>query len=204
MARPRSRAGASSAVDGQREGRAAELDRIEAEEEVVHDRVADHGHLDDAVRAIAASARDVADQPSTRLAHRRGQLAVAAGVHHDVGDPAHQVLAEADLRVHHAGRGQHLAGDEVGEMGGDGGRADVDGEAVDALDAGPATAPTMSRPSADRGGDLPCAGAQRLLQPGEHGEAARTSAIPHCGGSASASRRKSLDGSCMSGSATST
>ena len=35
------------AVDGERERRAAELGRVEAEEEVMHDRVADHRHLDD-------------------------------------------------------------------------------------------------------------------------------------------------------------
>ena len=69
---------------------------------------------------------------------RARHLAVAAGVEHGVGDAAHQVFAEPDLRVHHAGRGQRLAGGEVGEMRRHGGRADVDGDAVDAVDeAGP-------------------------------------------------------------------
>ena len=50
-------------------------------------------------------------------------------VHHDVGDPAHQVLAEADLGVHPTGRGENGAGGEVTEMPGDGRRADVEGHA---------------------------------------------------------------------------
>ena len=47
------------------------------------------------------------------VAHGRGHLGRAAGVHHGEGDPAHQILAEADLRVHDAGRGQHIAPLEV-------------------------------------------------------------------------------------------
>ena len=58
---------------------------------------------------------------------------VAARVHHHVGDAAHQVFAEADLRVHRPDRCDNLAAHEIGQMRGDGGRADVDGEPVDAL-----------------------------------------------------------------------
>ncbi len=57
---------------------------------------------------------------------------------HHVRDAAHEVLAEADLRVHRTGRGEHLAGREVAEVAGDGGRADVEGDAVGAVvEAGP-------------------------------------------------------------------
>ena len=53
-------------------------------------------------RLIPASHRERGDQPVERLADGRGHLAGALGIHHRVGDAAHQVLAEADLRVHHA------------------------------------------------------------------------------------------------------
>ena len=60
------------AVDGEREGRAAELDRIEAEEEVMHDRVADRGHLENVVaRRCRLPSRRCADQAVDRLAHDR-------------------------------------------------------------------------------------------------------------------------------------
>ena len=81
----------------------------------------------------ASSAATCSARLVDRLAHGLGHLAVAAGVHHHVADPAHQILAEADLRVHQPGRGDDLAAGEIAEMAGDGGRADVDREAVDAI-----------------------------------------------------------------------
>ena len=68
---------------------------------------------------------------------------VAARVHHHVRHPAHQVLAEADLRVHPPGRREDLAGGEVAEVAGDRGRADVDRDAArDALGEARATTAT--------------------------------------------------------------
>ena len=48
-------------------------------------------------------------------------------MHHHVGDPAHQVLAVADLGIHHTRGGQYLAGIQVAEVRRDGGRTDIDG-----------------------------------------------------------------------------
>ena len=48
-------------------------------------------------------------------------------MHHHVGDPAHQVLAVANLGIHHARGGQYLAGIQVAEVRRDGGRTDIDG-----------------------------------------------------------------------------
>ena len=53
-----------------------------------------------------------------------------AVVHHRVADPAHQVLAEPDLRVHHPGAGEDRPVAEVREVAGDRRRADVDRDAV--------------------------------------------------------------------------
>ena len=55
------------------------------------------------------SAAELPDERVDRLAHGRGHLRRAAGVHHRIGDAAHQIFAEADLRVHQAGGGLHLA-----------------------------------------------------------------------------------------------
>ena len=85
-------------------------------------------------RPTSAAGEQLADQFVDRLAYGGGQLAIAAGVHHHVRHAAHQVLAEADLRVHPAAAGDHVAGEQVAEMAGDGRRADVDGDAVGLVD----------------------------------------------------------------------
>ena len=77
--------------------------------------------------------RQRGDQPVERLAHGGGHLAGALGMHHRVRDAAHQVLAEPDLRVHHAVAGEDRAVGQVGEVAGDRRRADVDGDAVGRL-----------------------------------------------------------------------
>ena len=75
----------------------------------------------------------VASRPSQRLADRLGHLLGAFGMHHRVRDAAHQVLAEADLRVHHPGTGQDGPIGQVREVACDRGGADVDRDAVDRL-----------------------------------------------------------------------
>ena len=117
---------------GEREGGHAELGRVDAEDEVVHDRVADDHRLEDQLAGDAGLGGGLAGELVEGGADGLRHLPGAAGVQHGVADPAHQVLAEADLRVHQAGGGLDLAGGEVAEVAGDGGGADVDGEAVDA------------------------------------------------------------------------
>ncbi len=155
--------GLHRAVGRQRERRAAERRRVDAEDEVMHDRVADDRQLEDLRPLDPGPHRERGDQPVQRLAHGRGHLAGTLGMHHRVGDPAHQVLAEADLRVHHAVAREDRAVGEVGEMAGDGGRADVDGDAVGLV--------VEARPDADhltalvdRDGDPVLAGLERGLE----------------------------------------
>ena len=66
---------------------------------------------------------------------------MAARVHDAVGDTAHQILAEANLRVHRAGRGEDIAGHHVAQMRRHGGRADIDGDTGHAF--------LQARPDAD-------------------------------------------------------
>ncbi len=125
-------------VDGERERGAAELGRVEAEQQVVHDRVADERDLEDVVARDAGVGGELGGELREAAANRARQLLLGARVHHHVGDAAHQVLAEADLRVHLSGRGEHVARVEIAQVPGDGRRADVERDPVRRLvEAGP-------------------------------------------------------------------
>ena len=154
-------------VDGQRERRAAEFHRIDAEQQMMHDRVADHGRFEDVFVRDARLARDVGREPAQRLAHRRRHQRGAARVHHRIGHAAHQILAEADLRIHDARRGDHIAAAQVAEVRGNRGRAHIDRKSVDELvQAGPHRDDLLG--GVHRHRDLPRAGAQRGLQRLQH------------------------------------
>ena len=113
--------------------------------------------------SMSGFAGDAGGEAVDGLAHDAGHVGIAARIHHDVGDAAHQVFAEADLRVHDAGRGHDIAGRQFAEMAGDGGGADVEGEAVGlVVEARPHRGDLLAVMDGD--GDGPIALAQRLLQ----------------------------------------
>ena len=85
-------------------------------------------------------------------------------MHHRVRDAAHEVLAEADLRVHHAVAGEDRAVGEVGQVAGDRRRADVDGDAVGLLVEARARSPMTWRAVVDRDGDPVVALLERRLE----------------------------------------
>ena len=113
-------AGVDRLVGRELERRGAERRRVEAEHEVVHDRVADD-HDVEHVRAVDAGRGARARRPLARAPARTAPVSSrgAAGVHHHVRHAAHQILAEPDLRVHDPGRREHLAGGEIAEVAGD-------------------------------------------------------------------------------------
>ena len=96
----------------------------------MHDRVADEDAVENVVALDVAFGADLVDQARDRLAHRDRHAFAAVRVHHHVGDAAHQILAEADLRVGRAGRGGDAARQQRHQMHGDRGRADVAGKPV--------------------------------------------------------------------------
>ena len=105
---------------------------------MVHDRISHEHQLEHLVALGLRLHAEVAQQAVQDLAHGVGQGHLATRVHHHVGDPAHQVLAEPDLGVHGAGRRQHRAGRQVAEVAGDGRGPHVDGHAEGTVaEAGP-------------------------------------------------------------------
>ena len=85
--------------DGQRERCAAEFGRVDGEEQVVHDRIADEHRVEDVVALDIAFGTDLVDEAGDGLAHGDRHALAAVGIHHHIGDTAHQILAEADLRI---------------------------------------------------------------------------------------------------------
>ena len=153
----------------ERERRAAERRRVDAEEEVVHDRVADDRELEDLHPLDAGAHRERRDQPVQCLADGHGHLGRSLGMHHRVGDPAHQVLAEADLRVHDAVAGEDGAVGQVRQVAGDRRRADVDRHAVGRLvEAGPDGDDLAAAMDGD--GHAVLAGLERRLEAPNDGE----------------------------------
>ncbi len=94
---------------GQRKRRAAKLRGINAKEQVVHDRIADEDDFQNIRELDLGFGGNLAGKRVQRLADGGGHFLLAARIHHDVGDAAHQVFAETDLRVHDAGRSHDIA-----------------------------------------------------------------------------------------------
>ena len=123
---------------GQRERRLAERDRVESKQQVMHHRVTDEYTIEHEVTANASFGAQLARQLIERRPNDPRELVLAPWVHHYVADPAHQVFAEADLRVHPAPARDHVAGRQLTQMTSDRGGPDVNGHTENGIDeAGP-------------------------------------------------------------------
>ena len=192
------------AVRGQRERRAAELRRIDPQEQVMHDRVADDRERQDVGRIGVDLHAQVGDQLVDARADHLGQLRLRARVHHHVGHAAHQVLAEPDLRVHRAAHREHLAARQIAELSRDRRRADVERHAERAVaEPGPEADDRRAVVHRDRARSSFPRGASVADRSSTWSSHARP-VSDQSRSSASSSRSRSPDGSRMSGSRTST
>jgi len=156
------RAQGERVIDGERKRSTAEFHRIDTQQQVMHDRVADQRRFEDVLVRNARLSRHVHCEPAQRFAYRYSHQRGAARIHHRVGDAAHQILAEADLRVHDTRGRDDLAAAQITQVRGDRRGTDVDCEAVGTLmQAGPDPDDLLGR--VDRHGDLPRSGAQGRL-----------------------------------------
>ena len=103
-------------VERERERGASELGRVDPEEQVVHDGIPDERDLEHVRPLDARVPAQLGRQLREASADGTGELLLRAGVEHHVRHAAHEVLAEADLRVHLPGRGDDIAGVEVAEV----------------------------------------------------------------------------------------
>ncbi len=146
--------GVDGLTGGQGKGRSTQVDRINAQQNVVHDRIGDQRDLEDILDPATRFQREICEQAVDRLPDGAGQQLGALGVHHHVGHPAHQVFPVANLGIHHPRRGQHLTGIQVTQVGSHRGRADID-----------RNAPGLLEESGPDGGD-------QLLLVDRHGDSA--------------------------------
>ncbi len=107
------------AVRGQREWRRAQGHGIDAQHEVMHDRVPDQRDLQDVGGVHLGAFGEARHERRQRVADGAGHLCRSAVMQHRVRDAAHEVLAEPDLRVHHAVGREDGAIREIGEVAGD-------------------------------------------------------------------------------------
>ena len=159
----------------QRERRAAELHGADPEQQVVHDGVADEHDIDDVVERDPGRLDRALGQLLQRGDDGPVHLLRAVRVHHHVADPAHQVLAEAHLRVHRRlGRFDHT-GAQIAQMHDHGGRPDVDGQAVRALGIAGLHAQHLAV-LPERDGQRLFAGREHRLELGQRGRVDRQAA----------------------------
>ena len=132
----------------------------------MHDRVPDERDLEDVVALDLCGGRELRRELREAPAHDLRELFLRSRVEHHVRHAAHQILAEADLRIHLAGGGEHLAGGEIAEVPRHGRRADVERDAVRAIvETGPDAGDRVAVVDGDR--DRPVPGAQRGLHRGQ-------------------------------------
>ncbi len=156
-------ANADRAIGGERERRGTQRDRVDPQDEVVHDRVAHDRQLEDLVALDPSRCGEPGQQAVERCAHRSCHLGRPLRMHHGVRDAAHQVLAEPDLRIHRPVRREDRTVRQVCQVSGDCRRTDIDRHAVCLL--------VETRPDgADRAaimhghGDLPPSALKRRLE----------------------------------------
>ena len=147
----------------------AEGHRIDAQEQVVHDRVADDRDLEDLVDREAGSFRQAGDERGQRGPNGFRHLPRTVLVEHRVGHPAHEVLAKADLGIHHPVGREDSTVPQVREVTGDRRRSDVNGNAERSLVE---TRPDRREVAAvvDGDGDRSIAGIERRLELPDHVE----------------------------------
>ena len=151
-------------ADRRRQGRLPQFARRDVEQDVVHHAVAHQHDVGDRVGGDAGLLGSLVGQFVQRVDDRvvQGRQPVRRVVV-AIADPAHQVFAVGHLRVHAAGRGQHRARPQIAQMHGDGGRADVHGQAVSFFGVAGLHAHRLAAlPDGD--GDLPITLAHDILQ----------------------------------------
>ena len=104
--------GVDRSLDARHEGGRAEPAHVEAHEEVVHGRVADHDHVVDVAGVEGEALGGLARQPGHFVDHVLLQFGEAGGLVRGVVEARDDVVAPCHLRIHGRLGAEHLAGRE--------------------------------------------------------------------------------------------
>ncbi len=150
-------------IGRQCEGGPAQFRWINAQQQMVHDGISNHDQFQNLSGVNFRFDRSLTNQIAQAFAHGLGHFDLSAWIHHDIADPAHQVFPKADLRVHRTNRCDDIAGLQICQMHRHCGGPNINRTAKDpVVKARPDINQFMFIP--DRGGDLPFALTQCLLQ----------------------------------------
>ncbi|CAB4651339.1 unannotated protein [freshwater metagenome] len=116
------------------ERRSAKWGWVDAQQDVVHDRVANHHDFQNLVGGNIGLLSKFYYQQIEGIANGECQLFFATLIHHHVGNSTHQVLAETNLGVHYASAAEHFTASEIAEMPRNRCRTDVDSNSVHCAD----------------------------------------------------------------------
>src|SRR5208337_1006351 len=148
-------------------GRNAHIFRIDAEENVMHGRIADKGHLADVIYRESGLKRRLLSYGVQTLDYCVLKvLQPCLFIKHTVRNSGHNVFSITDLGVHHGFGDKNIAGIEISKISGYSGRSDINGESYIVRDPSRLDPDYFSIvPDSDR--DLPFAlpyGIRQLLQ----------------------------------------
>ena len=86
---------------------------------MVHHGIANKDGIHDQALVNLRFSRNLGEQCVHTVAHGPGHFLVTTRVHHRIADPAHQILAKPDLRVHQSRGGDNFTGAQIAQMRGD-------------------------------------------------------------------------------------
>ena len=120
-------------ISGQGKWRTTKFNRVDAEQKMMHHRVGNKGQFEDVSCFDVHFPDNIIYQGVDSCLYRLGHCLFATGVHHDVGNTAHQIFTKTNLWIHDAATGDNLTGREITKVTGDGGRPNVNCKPVDRL-----------------------------------------------------------------------
>ena len=154
-------------IHGQRKRCAAQFNRVNPQHQMMHHRIAHQHDINNIIGFNPGLTGRALKEGLQTGPHGIGHLNRAAFIEEAVGNPAHEVFPETDLRVHGTGRSQHHARIHITEMRRHGGGADIN-RGTDHLFLQPRPDPDDTMPVTQGNGDLPFAFAEDGLQPLQH------------------------------------
>ena len=83
---------------------------------MVHDGVGDQAHFKNVFDRALCLLRELKEQLIQGITDGISHLSSPLGMHHDVGNPAHQIFPKTNLRIHDACRGKYCASIEITQV----------------------------------------------------------------------------------------